>query len=52
MFSEELLLYPMYLKKGVADWKIFHMREQPDCVRSFSQMSRWGIGLAVNTGMV
>lgn len=28
------------------------MREQPDCVRSFSQMSRWGIGLAVNTGMI
>lgn len=28
------------------------MREQPDCVRSCSQMSRWGIGLAVNTGMI
>lgn len=42
----------MYFKKGVPDRKIFHMREQPDCVRSFSQMSRWGIGLAVNTGTI
>lgn len=51
-FLKNFYCIPCISKRVCLTGKIFHMREQPDCVRSFSQMSRWGIGLAVNTGMI